>query len=173
MDEVKKDVPAEALPYPSPEELREKMQEYFDQCQGGNGADWRKVVEDFAQLAQTMKEHPTWSNHERTYEKIAAQIRDTGVFPDEAGMRMYLGLTHEMYKAYKDAPEFEAVFNWAQDMRESWAARKLAADPKAAQAYLNILKQPGNGGWVDRKVDSGDKTLVVKTSGVGGVSAFK
>ena len=35
------------------------------------------------------------------------------------------------------------------------------------------LKQPGNGGWVDRKQDKGDSTLVVKAAGVGGVSAFK
>ena len=177
MDDVKREIPAEAetagLPYKNSTELHDKMAEYFDLCKGGNGDDWKEILEEFATLAQTMKEHPTWSNHKSSYERIAAKLRNEDVFPDEAGMRNYLGLTHEMYRAYKESPDFEAVFSRAQDMRESWAARKLAADPKAAQAYLNILKQPGNGGWVDRKVDSGDKTLVVKTSGVGGVSAFK
>jgi len=161
------------LPYKTPKELHDKMLEYFDQCRGGDEENWREIIQEFAELDAVMKEHPTWSNHQRSYERIAQKIRNTGVFPDEAGMRMYLGLTHEAYKAYKDAPEFESVFNWAQDMRESWAARKMAADPKSASAYLAILKQPGNGGWVDRKADTGDKTLVVKTSGVGGISAFK
>ncbi len=173
MDEVKKELPAEALPYQAPEELRAKMQEYFDLCQGDGSDDWKAILEEFATLAQTMKDHPTWSNHRSSFERIAAKISTDGVFPDEAGMRMYLGLTHEMYKAYKDDRSFEAVFNWAQDMRESWAARRMAADPKSAQAYLAILKQPGNGGWVDRKPDKGDSTLVVKAAGVGGVSAFK
>jgi len=167
--------PAEEIefPYKTPKELHDKMLQYFEQCRGGDEENWREIVEEFAELAATMKEHPAWSNHQSRYERIALKIRNTGVFPDEAGMRTYLGLTHEVYKAYKDEPMFESVFNWAQDMRESWAARKMAADPKSASAYLAILKQPGNGGWVDRKADTGDKTLVVKTSGVGGISAFK
>ena len=161
------------LPYKTPAELHDKMAEYFDLCKGGDNDDWKGILEEFATLAQTMMEHPTWSNHRSSYERIAAKLRSEGVFPDEAGMRMYLGLTHEMYKAYKDDRTFEAVFNWAQDMRESWAARRMAADPKSSSAYLAILKQPGNGGWVDRKPDKGDSTLVVKAAGVGGVSAFK
>ena len=160
------------LPYKTPAELHDKMAEYFDLCKGGDNDDWKGILEEFATLAQTMKEHPTWSNHRSSYERIAAKLRSEGVFPDEAGMRMYLGLTHEMYKAYKDDRTFEAVFNWAQDMRESWAARRLAAEPRAAQAYLNILKQSSNGGWVDRKAEKADNTLHVKIAGVGGEEAF-
>lgn len=94
-----------------------------------------------------------------------------GVFPDEAGMRIFLKLGHDSYRAYREDHDFDKVFDWAQDMRESWAARRLAAEPRNAQAYLNILKQTANGGWVDRKQDKGDKTLVIKTSGVGGDEA--
>lgn len=160
------------LPYKTPKELHDKMAEYFDLCKG-QGLDWKDIMAEFAELANNMKNHPSWSNHESTYNRIAAKVQSNGVFPDEAGMRTYLGLTHELYKAYKDSPDFEAVFNWAQDMRESWAARKMAADPKSSSAYLAILKQPGNGGWVDRKPDKGDSTLVIKAAGVGGVNAFK
>jgi len=161
------------LPYKTQKELHDKMAEYFDLCRSDDGAGWQDIVQEFAELAENMKKHPTWSNHQSTYERIAAKVRNTGVFPDEAGMRTYLGLTHELYKAYKDSPDFEPVFNWAQDMRESWAARRMAADPKSSSAYLAILKQPGNGGWVDRKQDKGDSTLVIKAAGVGGVNAFK
>lgn len=165
---------AENLPYKTPEELHDKMAEYFELCKGAGGSGgWREVLEEFAELAERVREKPKLVSHEGNFWKIVGKLQSDGVFPDEAGMRTYLGLTHEVYKAYKDSPDFEAVFDWAQDMRESWAARRIANDPKASQAYLAILKQPGNGGWVDRRMDTGDKTLVVKTSGVGGVSAFK
>ena len=94
-----------------------------------------------------------------------------GVFPDEAGMRIYLKLDHASYLSYKEDPEYSRVFDWAMDMRESWLARRLALDPKMAQAYLNALKQPANGGWVDRRTDTGDKTLRLKIAGIGGSEA--
>lgn len=96
-----------------------------------------------------------------------------GVFPDEAGMRIFLDIGHASYRSYLDDPEYERVFDWAQDMRECWASRRLADDPRSAQAYLNILKQPSNGGWVDRRTDTGTKELEIKVAGVGGVDAFK
>lgn len=96
-----------------------------------------------------------------------------GIFPDEAGMRIFLKMDHASYLSYKDDIEFTKVFDWAMDMRESWLARRLACEPKNAQAYLNALKQPANGGWVDRRADTGDKTLRLKIAGVGGEEAFK
>ena len=95
------------------------------------------------------------------------------VFPDEAGMRIYLDLGSRSYREYMEDPAYELVFDWAKDMRESWAARGLANNPRSAQAFLNILKQEGNGGWIDRKTDKGDKTITIKTDGVGGLEAFK
>ena len=98
---------------------------------------------------------------------------DGDVFPDEAGMRIFLELGHESYRSYMEDRDYELVFDWAQDMRESWAARNLAAQPRAAQAFLNILKQSSNGGWVDRKTDKEDKVIEIRAAGVGGVEAFK
>jgi hypothetical protein len=98
---------------------------------------------------------------------------DDDVFPDKAGMRIFLGLGHRSYNSYMEDPDYELVFDWAQDMRESWGARGLAKNPRNAQAFLNILKQSENGGWVDRKTDKEDKVIEIRAAGVGGVEAFK
>ena len=99
--------------------------------------------------------------------------RDGDAFPSEAGMRIFLGLGHKSWNSYVEDPAYELVFDWAQDMREDWASRKLAENPKSAQAFLNILKQPSNGGWIDRKTDKEDKVIEIRAAGVGGIEAFK
>jgi hypothetical protein len=119
-------------PYRTPEELKAKMQKYFQECK-----------------------------------------EEDDVFPDEAGMRIFLGLGHRSYQSYIEDPEYELVIDWAQDMRESWASRGLASNPRNAQAFLNILKQDANGGWVDRRTDKEDKVIEIRAAGVGGVEAFK
>ena len=107
-------------------------------------------------------------------EEYFAQCKeDDDVFPDKAGMRIFLGLGHRSYNSYMEDPDYELVFEWAQDMRESWGARGLAKNPRNAQAFLNILKQSENGGWVDRKTDKEDKVIEIRAEGVGGVEAFR
>jgi hypothetical protein len=98
---------------------------------------------------------------------------DGDVFPDEAGMRIYLNLTKEEYQEYLDDKTFNRVTDWAEAIRESWAARGMANNPRNAAAFLAILKQPANGGWVDRRPDKGGKRLIIDTSGVGGDEAFR
>lgn len=50
----------------------------------------------------------------------------------------------------------------------------MTSDNKAAQGCLNALKQPSNGGYIDRPSnDSGEKKLTINLVGVGGESAFK
>ena len=56
--------------------------------------------------------------------------------------------------------------------RESWLVQRMTGEPKLAQGCLNALKQAKNGGYTDRPVDDGQKTLVVKLEGVG-ADAFK
>ena len=160
-----------ARPYKTPNELFKKMREYFADCD--TDPDWQKIVLAFAELAKQAEEAGSWKGLQKEYQNLAAMVMSSSVFPDEAGMRIHLDLSHESYKSYQEDPDYEKVFNWAQDMRESWAARRLAADPRSAQAFLNILKQAGNGGWVDRKTDTGDKSLTLKVAGVGGVEAFQ
>ena len=98
---------------------------------------------------------------------------DEDIFTDEAGMRIFLDVGHESYRSYQEDPAYEKVFDWCQDMRESWAARQLAANPRSAQAFLNILKQAANGGWRDRTTDKEDKVIEIRAAGVGGMEAFK
>ena len=147
------------------------MREYFADCE--TDPDWRKIAMAFGELAKKAEETGSWDGLKKEYQSLADMVLNSAVFPDEAGMRIHLDLSHESYKSYQEDPDYEKVFNWAQDMRESWAARRLAADPRSAQAFLNILKQAGNGGWVDRTTDSSEKSLTRKVAGVGGIEAFQ
>ena len=157
-------------PYRTPSELYKRMREYFAACE--TDPDWRQITIGFANIAKKAEEAGDWSGLQKEYQALASQILNSACFPDEAGMRIHLDLSHESYRSYQEDADYEKVFNWAQDMRESWAARRLAADPRSAQAFLNILKQSANGGWVDRKTDSGERTLTIKADGVGGMEAF-
>ena len=157
-------------PYKCPTDLYRKMAEYFDKC--SVAPDWKEICLCMADIADRAEEDGSWAGMEKDYQQQVKRILDGGCFPDEAGMRIYLNLSHESYRSYLEDPQYEKVFNWAQDMRESWAARRLAAEPRAAQAYLNILKQTGNGGWVDRKAEKADNELKIKIADVGGEEAF-
>lgn len=102
-----------------------------------------------------------------------------GVFPDLAGLRLYLRLSKADIKAMSEGDDEYAqgirdVLAEAQDMRESWLARKMTSDNKRAIGCLNALKQPDNGGYIDKPVDTGEKTLTINVSGIkGGAKAFK
>ena len=61
------------------------------------------------------------------------------------------------------------MFMW-NGMRD---LRIMVTDNKRAQGCLNALKQKENGGYTDRPVESGEKTLKVQIMGVGGWDAFK
>ena len=50
----------------------------------------------------------------------------------------------------------------------------MTSDNKRAQGCLNALKQPQNGGYIDRPQDNGGEIKVtLNLGGVGGESAFK
>ena len=159
-----------ARPYKTPNDLYKRMAEYFDKCE--MSPNWKDLCIAFANIADKAEEEG-WHGLEKEYQALADAVINGGCFPDEAGMRIHLNLSHESYKSYLEDPAFEKVFNWAQDRRESWAARRLASEPRAAQAYLNILKQAGNGGWVDRKTEKNDSVLSVRIADVGGEEAFQ
>lgn len=159
-----------ARPYRTPNDLFKKMRDYFAECE--TDPDWRRITLAFAEIAKKAEDAQNWAGLEKDYQALADRILNSACFPDEAGLRIHLDLSHESYRSYQEDPDYEKVFNWAQDMRESWAARRMAADPKSSSSYLAILKQSGNGGWVDRKTDTDNKTLTLKVAGVGGEEAF-
>jgi len=114
------------------------------------------------------------------YHKECEEANDgQGIFPDEAGLRLSLGLKKAQLKALTDgdsefAQGLRDILEEAQDMRESWLARKMTSDNKRAIGCLNALKQPGNGGYIDKAVDTGEKTLTINVTGIkGGAQAFK
>ena len=106
-----------------------------------------------------------------------------GIFPDPAGLRLFLkktaGLTKSDLKAMSEgdsefAQGIRDILDEAQDMRESWLARKMTSDNKRAIGCLNALKQPDNGGYIDKAVDTGERTLTINVAGIkGGAKAFK
>ena len=93
-----------------------------------------------------------------------------GIFPDYAGMRLALGIAERTLNKYTQGDSAEAqayaeALEYAKDKRESWLVRKMTSDNKAAQGCLNALKQPSNGGYIDRPQESGEKKLIVSFQG--------
>ena len=101
-------------------------------------------------------------------------------FPDLAGMRLYLGVTQATLDRYvkEDGEEFEKyreILDAAKDRRESWLVRRMVTEPKAANGCMSALKQPANGGYIDKPIaDASEKTLTINLVGIaGGEKAFK
>lgn len=103
-----------------------------------------------------------------------------GVFPDEAGMRLKLRYSKSWEKKMTSETEnpddylgYVEALELAKDYRESFLVRKMTSDNKAAQGCLNALKQPSNGGYIDRPVNSGSMEVTLKVAGIkGGLEAF-
>ena len=122
----------------------------------------------------------------KAVDKYMAECRALGEFPDLAGMRLALDISASTLAKYcktdKDstpeeiarAAQFQDVLDYAKDCRESWLARKMTSDNKAAQGCMNALKQPCNGGYIDRPAqDSQNTSVEIRVVGVGRTSAFK
>ena len=98
--------------------------------------------------------------------------KEDNVFPDEAGMLVFLDISESTYERYSKDEELKAPIARARQRRESWLVQRMTGEPKLAQGCLNALKQPKNGGYVDRPMDTGGKELTINLVGVG-ADAFK
>lgn len=128
-----------------------------------------------------------------TAEELAAAVdeffairEEQQSFPDEPGLIVFLGdklgISIGTYRRYNenDSEDDENIYKKhaqvlarARLLRESWLCTRMATDNKAAQGCLNNLKQPKNGGYIDRASDSvGSATITLKIDGVGGPAAF-
>ena len=113
-------------------------------------------------------------------EKYIADCEEKGVFPDEAGMILALGLKKRMIEHYCSETEnpdggwqdYKDIFEDAKLEREHFLVQRMTSDNKAAQGCLNALKQPANGGYIDRPPDTGKVELTIKVAGVGGMGKF-
>lgn len=124
--------------------------------------------------------YKTAAEFEAAVVRYIEECEETGIFPDEAGMRLYLGLRQRRIAALSSETEnpdgwqgYKDALEYARDKRESWLVQKMVADNKAAAGCMNALKQPANGGYVDRPVDNGKIELKIKVDGVGGMEMFK
>ena len=92
-------------------------------------------------------------------------------FADYAGMRLFLKLTKKDVedlcspeingdKAY----EYQDVFAWARDRRESLLVRQLVTQPKLAQGIRLALAMPENGGYSDKAMENQDRKVHIKVS---------
>lgn len=126
---------------------------------------------------------PLYESPEALKKKINAYFAETEAkdeFPDAAGMRLYLGMSEKTIKAYQEEghenyEEYREIFSEARDRRESYLVRVMTRDNKRAQGCLNALKQPANGGYVDRAPESKNKVEVtIKVAGLkGGAESLK
>lgn len=133
---------------------------------------------------ETRGRRPEW----RDYKKFRLAVdkyfedcaQDPNVLPDYAGMLLALQIDKEDAKVmqtpeWPDYEEFQRIFSIAQLRRESWIARRMAVDNKAANGCFNLLKQEENGGYSDRgALRTQEKKVAVKIEGIkGGWDAFK
>lgn len=103
-----------------------------------------------------------------------------GEFPDAAGMRLFLNISKRTLDAYssgetEEAQAYRDVLDAAKDRRESWLARRMVTEPKAANGCMNALKQPDNGGYIDKPIqETGERKLTINLVHIkGGEEAFK
>ena len=126
---------------------------------------------------------PMYESPDALKKKIDEYFKITegqGEFPDLAGMRIYLGMSENTMRKYQEeghenCEEYRAIFSEARDRRESFLVRRMTKDNKLAQGCLNALKQPANGGYIDKPQEQGGKMeITLKVSGLkGGTEALK
>lgn len=133
---------------------------------------------------ETRGRRPEWKDYKKLrtavdeYFDLCAE--NPNVLPDYAGMLLHLQIDKEDAAAmqsenWPNYMEFRRIFNMAKLRRESWIARRMAVDNKAANGCFNLLKQEENGGYSDRGAQKNqDKKIVLKLDGIpGGMDAFK
>lgn len=131
-------------------------------------------------MADFRGRRPEWNDYKKLQQKVEEYFNKcaaTDEFPDYAGMLIYLQIDKERAKAMQEAEdgeEFRRIFKTAELRRESWLARHMVADNKKATGCMNALKQMENGGYQDKNIQQGDRTLKIKVEGIkGGMDAMK
>lgn len=95
-------------------------------------------------------------------------------FPSLAGMCLYLGITKKrLYEIGEINEEYADILDMAKLRREKILCEAMARDNKRAQGCMNNLKQPENGGYIDRPIENKTSEIKINLVGVGGESAFK
>lgn len=109
---------------------------------------------------------------EKAVDDYFLQCENQGVFPDEAGMLIFLNISRPTLSRYNEDEEMKGIFARAGERRESWLAQAISAEPKLAQGLSFLLKQKKNGGYSDRPDGGEAQKVIIEMHGVGG-DAFK
>lgn len=129
---------------------------------------------------------------ERAVKEFEKKCEEEGKFPSESRLLLFLGISKSAYHLYcgrddladpedvpkykfsaDDALSYRRVFENAALNRNAWLDEHMANDGKGANGYMNLLKQPANGGYRDRPKDDDIKTVNINLVGVGGADNFK
>jgi hypothetical protein len=125
-------------------------------------------------MADFRGRRPEWNDYKKlqqAVEKYFDECAATDEFPDYTGMLLFLRIDKDDAKAMQEAEEgkeYRRIFKTAELRRESWLARHMVADNKKATGCMNALKQLENGGYQDKNIQQGDRTLKIKVDGIGG-----
>ncbi len=95
-----------------------------------------------------------------------------GVFPDEAGLILYLGIDRDAYaRCYNGewGKGYAACLKKAELKRESIAVRDIYGSDKSSTGKIFVARQPENGGKSDKPKETAPKVaLDVRIGGKGG-----
>ena len=95
---------------------------------------------------------------------------EAGVFPDEAGMILHLGLSRRQYKEHMEGRgprggKYRQALEWALLRRESILVRDLFSESKSATGRMFLARQPENGGLDEKTPPQTDPRAEVLFSG--------
>lgn len=100
-------------------------------------------------------------------------------YMDDYALMKYLGIaprTLERWQA-NEGGKYDGYGEQLKKLvayREAVYARMVAENPKGSGGIIFLLKQPKNGGYIDKPViDVHAQELTIKTDGIGGDDAFK
>ena len=123
---------------------------------------------------ETRGRKPTYNDPKVLRQKVEdyfQECKEQREFPDFAAMRIYLKLTRQDVADLCDdtingekAHEYQDIFEYARDKRESALVRRMVTDPKCAQGCKAALAMPENGGYSDKAAEKQDRKISIKTS---------
>ena len=123
---------------------------------------------------ETRGRKPTYNEPKYLRSKVDEyfdQCKRERVFADYAAMRIFLKLSKQDIADLCDeeitgdkASEYQDIFDYARDRRESDLVRKMVTDPKAAAGCKAALAMPENGGYSDKAAENQDRKITIKVS---------
>lgn len=107
-------------------------------------------------------------------DEYMAECELSGSAPTLAGLRLKLGVTQQTIDRWCDeSAEYQREFTRARDLREAAIVRLGLTNPKAAQMLILLLKQPANGGYIDKPQGDNERKITINIGGLGVENAGK